>query len=180
MNPTHITFPPPQRELRLRRPPVCDPNKLIDLQAALAKGQKTLQSDNEALRQREENLQAYEQRLRDLQNQVEGSSTEPSSPDQICGSEQDPTLEVAWSKLHRTRELLEVEQRQLSDDQHILLQAREVLRLREADLLAREQAVASVEAQLKLAEPETPKPSRGLFGITRAPFKLPKSVFVKS
>ena len=89
-------------------------------------------------------------------------------------------MALGWNKLHRSRELLEVEQRQLSDDQHVLLQARDGLRQKEIALAAREQAVALAEAQLKLAEPQLTKPSRGLFGLTRVPFKLPNSVFNKS
>jgi len=183
MNPTHIVFPAAPPELRLKRSPATDPATLRELETALMEGQKNLQADNEALRQREENLQAYEQRLRNLQNQVQGAAsgghvatgTANSHP---AGSES--ALSTDWSKLHRARELLEVEQRQLSEDQHVLLQAREVLRKREVNLIAREGAVALAEAQLRVAAPEPTKPSRGLFGMTRAPFKLPKSVFTKS
>ncbi|MCF7688259.1 MAG: hypothetical protein K9M98_02170 [Cephaloticoccus sp.] len=183
MNPTHIVFPAARPELRLKRSPATDPAKLRELETALMEGQKVLQADNEALRQREENLQAYEQRLRSLQNQVQGNKPDAhisttSTNRQSAGNES--ALTADWSKLHRARELLEVEQRQLSEDQHVLLQARDVLRQREANLIAREEAVALAEARLQVAAPEPTKPARGLFGLTRAPFKLPKSVFTKS
>ena len=71
MNPTHITFPTTPRELRLKHSPAIDSGNFVKMQEALAKGQIALQTDNEALRLREENLQAYEQQLRELQNLVQ-------------------------------------------------------------------------------------------------------------
>ena len=183
MNPTHITFPTTPRELRLKRSPAIDSGNFVKMQEALAKGQIALQTDNEALRLREENLQAYEQQLRELQNLVQSVKSGASlstAPTPKKSSGDESALALGWNKLHRSRELLEVEQRQLSDDQHVLLQARDVLRQKEIALAAREQAVALAEAQLKLAEPQLTKPSRGLFGLTRVPFKLPNSVFNKS
>lgn len=164
MSTPHITFPTPPPTLRLKRTAERRATQLCELQAAL--------------QQREQELQAYEQRLRAMHEELTqgAAAVRPMSGD-------DAHLAAAWSKLHRARELLEEEQRQLCSDRVALHSAREALSQREQQLIAREAAVAEAEQRLQAAAP-APKAKKNkadaVLGLTRAPFALARSVLRKS
>lgn len=130
---------------------------------------------------REENLRAYEAHLRAWQEQIEAArptaplrrpSGHPFMPSQ---HREDPGLQTAWEKLHRSRELQEAEQKHLIEDR-LLVQEREAAsKKREANLTLREERLAAKErepAPVKKKQAPTAMES-----FTRAPFALAKSVF---
>lgn len=182
MNPPEIVFPTPPVELRLRR----STDHVIQLeqaQADLAEGQRRLRADLEALREREANLRAYEAHLRELQTRIDHEAPRTAHPVRLPSQSpfsDESALSVAWSKLHRARELLEVEQRHLRDDRLLMKEDMEALQKREAAVSAREARIAEQEQRLgETAKTET-KGGGGLFGFTKTPFKLNRPAFTKS
>ena len=120
-----ISFPPPEPDLKLARP------SAEKWAATLAEERLRLQEDQEVLREREENLREYETRLRMLQAEIEAGrapvqntnspmsrSTPPmfQRPSTHSPFAEDSSLATAWEKLHRAREILEAEQKNLRDD----------------------------------------------------------------
>ena len=174
MNPVHIVTPHSPPELRLHRSaPVPEPS-VEEKQALLLEDQCRLQEDLTALREREENLRAYEARLRGLQQQGEhGAAPWPAaagrSPSQTPFHD-DTNLSTAWSKLHRARELLEVEQRNLRDDRLALTEERNYLAKREEELALREARVVASEKMLQVKVQADIKPPTRIFGLTRSSF----------
>jgi multidrug resistance efflux pump len=176
MNASDIVFPTRPVELRLRRP--------ANQPSTLAAEQLRLQQDLAALQEREENLRRYEEHLRAWQAQIE-QGRNPAAvpvpslrPGSLTPFPHDESLKEAWAKLHRARELLEVEQRHLRDDRLLQLEEQQALAKREAALAAREAKLEQREQQL--AARETRTTSAGLFGLTRAPFHFARSVLPKS
>lgn len=186
---TPITFPPPAPELKL-------PRASEKWAATLVEERRRLQEDLNILREREENLRAYEARLRTWQSEIDASRaggpsarTSPSTPEPFHRSSgatpasEDPALQAAWEKVHRAREILEAEQTHLRNDRIELHDQRETLKLREAGLEQRETAVAEREAALADADREAAQPIAGEHSIsavarlTRAPFDMARSVF---
>ncbi len=176
MNSPDIRFPA-QRDLSLRRSPAGEYSSVDDRQATLAKAQCRLLQDLEELREREVNLRAYEERLRAMQNEMETgrhpASLKIPSPESSPLA-RTPGADEAWRKLHRARELLEVEQHHLQAERVVITEERETLRQREARVAERELRLKAVLERLHDQE-EKPKP--GLFGFTRAPFGLGKTAF---
>jgi hypothetical protein len=121
-----ISFPTPEPELKVARPPA------EKWAATLAEERLRLQEDQDSLRERESNLREYESRLRMLQAEIEAGRTIASASTPIVAQRStppmfqrpssrapftdDPALQVAWEKLHRAREILEAEQKNLRDD----------------------------------------------------------------
>lgn len=178
MNASDIVFPSRPVELRLRRP--------AGQASTLAAEQLRLQQDLAALQEREENLRRYEEHLRAWQAQIEQGRTPPVAvsapaplrPGSLTPFPHDETLKEAWAKLHRARELLEVEQRHLRDDRLLQLEEQQALAKREAALAAREAKLEQREQQLAAREVRvTPA---GLLGLTRGPFHFARSVLPKS
>ena len=188
-----ISFPPPEPDLKLSRP------SAEKWAATLAEERLRLQEDQEALREREENLREYESRLRMLQAEIEAGrgpvlnsntaspvsrSTPPmfSRPSSRAPFADDPALTTAWEKLHRAREILEAEQKNLRDDR---------ISIRELEIMVKQRAEEVAEREARLAEREalvtaaTPAPApvtedapvSAVSRITRAPFEMARSVF---
>lgn len=177
-NTSQIKFPIAPPELRLKRSTEKSLASLNELQASLVEGQRQLEANHHAIREREEWLLTEEARLQDWQNQLEQTG-------QVSGSsgkatDNPATLEAGWTKLHRSRELLEEEQRQLCADRLAMNEACLTLRQREADLVAREARVAEGEQRIREFEEATARKSTGVLGLTRTPFSFAKSVFTKS
>jgi len=176
MNAPDITFPARPVELRLRRP--------VTQPSTLAAEQLRLQQDLAALQEREENLRRYEEHLRAWQAQIEQGRTPTTAPvatmrpGSLTPFPHDESLKEAWAKLHRARELLEVEQRHLRDDRLLQLEEQQALAKREAALAARETKLEQREQQL--AAREARATSGGLLGLTRGPFHFARSVLPKS
>ena len=144
MNTPEIKFPT-HHDLSLRRSaPELTPS-VDGRSAALAKAHCRLIQDLEELREREENLRAYENRLRAMQDEFEsgrqaGALNIPSQQNSPLANT--PGADEAWRKLHRARELLEVEQKHLVTERLVLRAERETVQKRE-DLPGRRLVLAS-------------------------------------
>jgi len=169
--------------------------------ATLTEEKLRLQEDQDALREREENLREYETRLRSLQAEIEASRSYSAPPMPMVSRStpslfqrpssrspfgDDAGLQAAWEKLHRAREILEAEQKNLRDDritireQEIQVKRREVeLAEREARLAMRESLVAAgplapVPAPVPVEEAPT---ESAVSRLSRVPFEMARSVF---
>ena len=185
-----ITFPPPEPDLRLARP------SADKWAATLAEERMRFQEDQEALRMREENLREYEARLRLLQAEIEAgrASTSPhhvatparsTSPFMQRSSRvpftDDPSLASAWEKLHRAREILEAEQKNLRDDRISIRELEIMVKQRAEEVADREARLAEREALISAAtpmsEPQSEENPSVVTRFTRAPFEMARSVF---
>lgn len=163
---TIVKFPTAEAELKLARP------SSEKWAATLAEERLRLQEDQESLRERENNLREYEARLRILQAEIEsGRTTAPmpmsaAAPVPASSRSTPPlfqrpasrvpfgdevALQAAWEKLHRAREILEAEQKNLRDDRISLQDLDVMLRQRMEELAEREAVVAQREAILAAA-----------------------------
>src|SRR5688572_10372367 len=187
-----ITFPPPEPDLRLARSST--DNKWA---ATLAEERLRFQEDQEALRLREENLREYEARLRLLQAELEAGRVS-SNPNHVALPSRsgtpfvqrasrapfgdDPALGSAWEKLHRAREILEAEQKNLRDDRISIRELEIMVKQRAEDVAEREARLAEREA-LVTAATSAPMSGNGeetasaVTRFTRAPFEIARSVF---
>jgi hypothetical protein len=189
---TVITFPSPEPSLKLARP-------AEKWAATLAEERLRLQEDQEALREREGNLRDYESRLRTLQAELESGrsfgvtqgthpavptrSTPPlfQRPSSRTPFTEDPALQTAWEKLHRAREILEAEQKNLRDDRISMREMELIMKRREEEVAEREARLAEREALVvtatkpRGAHDEHAKSAVARF--TRAPFDMARSVF---
>ena len=189
-----ITFPPRPPALRLPRAPSAPPSQ-EKWAESLAGERRRLEEDNDALRVREENLREYEARLRALQDEIEAGRPASSltrrtaapflRPSSKAPFETDATLQVAWEKLHRARELLEAEQMHLRDEritthekEHDVARREQAVAEREAHVAARERTVAEAEACEQSPQPVVAEhPVSAVTRLTRAPFDMARSVF---
>lgn len=116
--------------------------------ARLEKLRTQISSDMEAMREKEDSLREYEQRLRQLvetatrHSQSPLAATRPGSTPPI-----DANLDAEWEKYQRAHALLEAARRGLCDD-------RLALKQREADLLRLEELLSRREAWIKVREQE--------------------------
>ncbi len=141
------------------------------------------------LRDREENLRAYEVRLRSMQVEIDAAREQFRATGRVTATPfaapssrnpfDDGSLQAAWDKLHRARTLLETEQTHMREDRLVLNEERnalkrreELLTIREARLAANQKIVVAPAAEVA-AEDETSAMGR----LTRAPFAMAKSVF---
>lgn len=185
-----------ENELKLARP------SAEKWAATLAEERLRLQEDQEALREREDNLREYEARLRTLQAEIEaGRNAGPSAggylpptarstapffqrPSSRAPFADDPALQSAWEKLHRAREILEAEQRNLRDDRIAMRELERQVKEREQAVGEREARLAEREALLvtatapTVAEVEVDNES-AVSRLTRRPFDMARSVFGK-
>jgi hypothetical protein len=184
-----ITFPPPGPDLRLARP------STEKWAATLAEERLRFQEDQEALRVREENLRDYEARLRLLQSEIEAGRSgttaaqlaSPRSTPSIFHRPSrspftdEPALASAWEKLHRAREILEAEQKNLRDDRISLYDLEAMMKQRAEELMEREARLSAREALIAAAAVVAPQPGEETISrvtrITRAPFEMARSVF---
>jgi hypothetical protein len=195
---TVVPFPARAAELQVNRrvdSPAAsqsfDPAELAANAAALEAERRRLEEDADALRQREANLREYEAHLRALQSEMDakrGGQPQSGTPFPTRSlppfAHDDASLEAAWQKLHRARELSEAEQAHLRDDR-LAMHAFEVeLKQREAAVAAREARVAQQE-ELLAAAPRQPVKREPMAGqqtisaftrLTRAPFLIAESL----
>jgi ATP-dependent Clp protease ATP-binding subunit ClpA len=189
---TVISFPPSDSAPTSARP------SADKWAATLTEEKLRLQEDQEALREREENLREYETRLRTLQAEIEAnrgysvapmpmvSRSTPSlfhRPASRSPFGEDPGLQAAWEKLHRAREILEAEQKNLRDDritireQELQVKRREEeVAEREARLAQRESRVGAVVASAPVGVVEATEES-AVSRLSRMPFDMARSVF---
>lgn len=178
-----ITFPPPAPTLKLVRP------SAEKWAANLAEERRRLQEDHDVLREREENLRDYEARLRALQAEIEASRQGITAPAMVAMAASAPAtampfhrpssltpfgdevaLKAGWEKLHRARELLEVEQTHMRHERVVLHDQLEALKQREDAVAAREAAVSEREALITAAQPVAGESA--MSRLTTAPFQF--------
>ena len=169
--------------------------------ASLAEERRRLVEDQEALREREQNLRDYEARLRTLQAEIEAgrgmpanaqpalaggsrSSTPFLRPSSHAPFVDDSALQAAWEKMHRAREILEAEQKNLLEDRIALQGMEKQLKRREEAVAAREARLVEREALVAAATPapraepvDGEQSMSAVTKITRAPFDMARSVF---
>ena len=183
---TPITFPPVAPTLKLTRAPA------EKWAATLTEERRRLQEDQEALREREANLREYEARLRALQSEIESGRAAPAATSRVTRSPfvrpssqapfaDDAALQTAWEKLHRARELLEAEQRHMSEERTALRDQQADVKRQNESFAAREAALAACEARLADAHAGEPIASEhtmsAMSRLTRGPFDMARSVF---
>jgi hypothetical protein len=183
-----ITFPPAAPTLKLTRAPV------EKWAATLTEERRRLQEDQEALREREANLRDYESRLRTLQAEIEAGRTAPTVTARMAAAPfvrpasrapfaTDAALQVAWEKLHRAREILESEQRHMSEERVTLRDQQAEVKQRLEELVVREASVVEREQLLAAAHSTASEPiasehtMSAMTRLTRAPFDMARSVF---
>lgn len=185
---TPITFPPAEPALKLVRP------SAEKWAATLAEERRRLAEDHDALREREKNLRDYETRLRALQAEIESVRPTPQGEPVVAARSMpvartgggtaayDPALQLAWKKVHRAREILEAEQRNLRDERLAMREMDTRLKQREEAVSQREERLAEREAAVLAAlppeEPAVGEPAlSAVTRLTRAPFMMARSVF---
>jgi chromosome segregation ATPase len=144
-----------------------------------------LEAEWQELREREENLRAYEAQLRAMQADIDGRR-EPATTTSISPFPAGKlSLQAAWDKLIRARELLDSEQAHFRDDRLAMKAemadfARRLANLaaREESVLVREQALAAAEAGGRSGKPMPgERPMSLMTRLTRNPFDFARSVF---
>lgn len=141
----------------------------------LEKMRVQIMSDMEAMRAQENNLKAFEARIRDSMPPMPFSGSRPafesngsrpsfevsSRPTYDSGSRPSfevrsnsnpPNLDVEWEKFQRSRSLLEAERRGLTDERLLLREERDIFKQREEALKLREEAIKQREAQVAIRE----------------------------
>ena len=103
--------------------------------ARLEKLHRQIRADLETMRTQEENLRAYEQRLREVRPQSGAGATAA-----IPGGAEE--LAVAWEKFQRAQALLEAERRALTDERMPHREMVVALQRRESELKRRESWLA--------------------------------------
>ncbi len=130
--------------------------------AQLEKLRKQIYSDMESLRTQENNLRAYETRLREARPQPGPVAAGAASG----GSEE---LNAAWEKFQRAHALLEAERRAHTDERLAFREQAAALKQREDELKRRELWLAQREAALA-APPPKPASSGLRLGFNEVPF----------
>lgn len=186
MNPSPPSFSATPIELRLQRGQRSLLAASAPVEAPVESAERLrLETEWQALREREENLQAYEAQLRAMQADSDGRR-EPDSTTSISPFPAgELSLQSAWDKLIRARELLDSEQAHFRDDR--LAMKAEMAELtrraaniaaREASVLVREQALAATEAGGRPGEPAAVEHTMSVMTrLTRKPFDFARSVF---
>ena len=196
-NHADISFPALPVELKMKRArtpqnEISDPAAADEVPAHTINPFGDTDSDLEALRICEANLRAYEERLREWQDQLEQAHSQQqilprrsANPWAVRANATEPARQDAWQKVLRARELLEVEQKHLRDDRITLQGLDQQLKEREAKLTARETRVSQREQQIAQADaaaaakakPAKKQSHSSLMALTRSPFSIAKSVF---
>lgn len=183
-----ISFPTPEPELKVARPPA------EKWAATLAEERLRLQEDQDSLRERETNLREYESRLRMLQAEIEAGRTIASAtnapivtqrstppmfqrPSSRAPFTDDPALQVAWEKLHRAREILEAEQKNLRDDRVSIREQEVMVKQRLEEIAEREALVAAATPPPTAPVVAAAAPVSAVTRFTRVPMDLARSVF---
>lgn len=184
MNPSPHNFSATPIELRLKRGQRSLIAAAASTESAVESAERLrLEAEWQALREREENLRAYEGQLRAMQADIDGRR-EPDSATSISPFPAgELSLQSAWNKLIRARELLDSEQAHFRDDRLAMKadMAEFTRRLaniaaREESVLAREQALAAAEAGGRSGKPGE-HPMSVMTRLTRNPFDFARSVF---
>ena len=135
--------------------------------------------DLDLLRAQEENLRVYEERLRQIQANLEADRvlwfSSNARPVPRSPSANDAALREAWAKLQRASELLEAERNNFRDDRLAIQDHHAAVKRREAQVRDREIQLNLREKKLRELPP-APLPSP-IETLTRGPFNLARTVF---
>lgn len=143
-------------------------------------------SDIEALKEKENSLRDYEQRLRQLVETSPRSSQSPIAalPRPNSAPPVDANLDAEWEKYQRAHSLLEAARRGLCDDRMALkeretnlLRLEEQLTRREAWIKVREQEL-NAAAQLREQDPP-PAATKTKTSFTHAPFLAVRNLLTR-
>jgi len=144
-------------------PPTVAPASVHDL-VRLEKLHRQICADLDTLRSQEENLRAYENRLRGA-----GAPTSAGTTGGVPGNREE--LAAAWEKFQRAQALLEAERRALTDERMTHREMVVALQRRESELKRRESWLAQREAALVATPPAPRKAPSGLrLGFGEVPF----------
>lgn len=192
MNTENRASPAHPVDNRMRRLPQLGTESMLSVgfledSSALAEERRRLDDDLAALRESEDNLRAYEAHLRAQQDKIEENRSpaplvSPAASSFSPFSPTDLTLQSAWEKVIRARELLEAEQAHLRDDRLQMREEFSVLKRRELAVKMREDTLAARESVLNAGlSPSSPvAPATTAFSsmtkFTLAPFNLARSV----
>ncbi|MBC7368927.1 MAG: hypothetical protein H7343_19305 [Undibacterium sp.] len=183
MNSPLPNFSAPPLDLRLKRRERSLLAAGVPDEAAVASGGRLwLEAEWQALHEREENLRAYEAQLRAMQADIDARREPEASTSVSPFPAGELSLQTAWDKLIRARELLDAEQVHSRDDRLVLKAELADLNRRQANLATRETSVAAREEQLAAPEPAVAEPIAGqhtmsvMTRLTRSPIALARSV----
>lgn len=184
MNAPDITFPPVSPELKVKRTRMTGTGSETDGRPMDVAEHRQLEQMLAEVLTREENLRAYEAHLRAWQEQLDAAHPQPPTKRpslhpfvSALAMREEGGLQVAWEKVHRSREILEAEQKHLIDDRLLLQEREATLKKREASLALREERIAAREREREPAPVKKKKAPSAMETFTRAPFAMAKSVF---
>jgi len=131
-----------------------------------------------ALRETEENLRAYEAQLRAMQADIDARRQPESTTSVSPFPAGELSLQTAWDKLIRARELLDSEQASFRDDRMALKAEQVELRRQQANFAAREAALPAREQALPSAESIAAQKTMSIMTrLSRSPFEFARAVF---
>jgi len=150
----------------------------------LARERRRWHDDLDLLREQEKNLHDYEERLRQVQAQLEADRvlwfSSRGTPSRSPFND-DPALQEAWQKLQRATELLEAERMNFRDERLAFAEYEAEVKRREAKA---KELMLKIEERNALPPPPAPDSSSSVTvgvaavkSITRAPFEVAKAVF---
>lgn len=150
----------------------------------LEKMRTQIMSDMESMRAQENNLKAFEARIRDSMPPMPMTGSRPSfdagsRPSfEVRSGNSNPGLDAEWEKFQRSRALLEAERRGLTDERLLLREERDIMKQREETLKQREEALKAREAQVAIREqnlkPNDEPPAKP---TSSSPFVAAKNLF---
>jgi len=131
-----------------------------------------------ALRETEENLRAYEAQLRAMQADIDARRQPESTTSVSPFPAGELSLQTAWDKLIRARELLDSEQASFRDDRMALKAEQVESRRQQANFAAREAALSAREQALPSAESIAAQKTMSIMTrLSRSPFEFARAVF---
>jgi len=167
-------------ELRLKR----SSRPLAGSQAPAVSRQATeerdrLEAERLMLRETEDNLRAYEAQLRAMQTDIDASRENDLTTSVSPFPAGELSLQSAWDKLIRARELLDSEQASFRDDRMVLKAEQAELRRQQANFATREAALSAREqALISAIEPMAAEKSMSVITrLSRTPFEFARAVF---
>lgn len=143
----------------------------------LEKLRQQVAADLEALKEKEVNLNAYEEKLRALVERNELSHSVRSGSNGNTA----PELDAAWEKLHRGQTLLEAERRALKGEQLLVREQQAALQLREDEIARREAWIERCAGEIAAVAATTVPANLTRAGrtLTTAPFLAVKQLFTR-
>jgi hypothetical protein len=177
----HVSATPLELRLKRREHSLLSAGA-ADEDSAVSGERLRLEAEWQVLHEREENLRAYEAQLRAMQADIDARREPDASTSVSPFPAGELSLQTAWDKLIRARELLESEQTHFRDDRLVMKAELADLNRRQANLATREAMIAAREEQLAAHEPAVAEPIAGqhtmsvMTRLTRSPFALARSV----